>query len=574
MAASFGAETPILSYGPRAHADPGGRNDRVWVYWPAWAFRVVAPEFRDRSFNVLQKAVLGMLRASRLTAAELGGRLGVHPELAAFVSTELQEQGRLDANRTVTKRGVDLLEQESEESANLVPGWVFRDPWSGNLWPFVASSLEQARTVPGETGAGHPLLDLGTTGSPWRQRAWMQLPPDGRGADLPDAREILRAALRHERLGRRRQQVGVHLDGDVDGINAGGLDLKRLSGIEPEPAPVFLVSFLYMPRDGDERDGDWYACDFFGRGSDPALRRLVVRAAEEDEGGGLARRLDRLLGLTPHGDFDTFRRAVQGRKRKADRLLERALTIDVRRHAVAGPLADVIDGWLEIREPGDTARRRLGHVLTDCRRTLEKLFGEVSGEWPLAGVADRLPRNKEAKEELLRRTARDVGLAGLSSQLCGVPKYQVQAVSKYGDYWRLRPLVVATLLRARDDREHPLRSAARKAPDVLERIERVASLGGEAAHGGGDGRPDVDTVNAAVQETLEIVGLLLGLSIRPIEEVMPSGQEEQEQEQAKGNPQPDRRPSIPASVRPSEAARRLTGGGHRGSAQGGRERCN
>ena len=526
MAMSFGPETPILSYGPRAHANPGGRNDREWVYWPAWAFRVVAPELRDRPFNVLQKAVLGMLRASRLTAAELGERLGVHPELVGFVFTELQEQGRLDADWKVTRRGIDLLEDEWEESANLVPGWMFRDPWSGNLWPFVASSLEYARTVPGETGTGYPLLDLGTTGSPWRQRAWAQRPPDDFRVEPPDAHEILRAALRHKRLGRRRQQVGVHLDEDMDGVNAVGLDLDRLSGIDPEPTPVFLVSFLYVPRDGDDGDDDWHACDFFGRGSDPALRRLVVRAAEDDEGRGLARRLDRLLGLTSHGDFDTFRRAVQGRKRRADRLLERALTIDVRRHAVADPLADVIDGWLEIQDLGDIAQRRLGYVLTDCRRTLEKLFGEVSKAWPLAGVADRLPRNKEAKEELLRRTARDVGLAGLSSQLCGVPKYQVQAVIKYGDHWRLRPLVVATLLRARDDQEHPLRSAAQMAPDVLERIERVASLGGEAAHGGGDGRLDADTVNAAVQETLEIAGLLLGLSIRPIEEVMPSGQEE------------------------------------------------
>ena len=254
MAASFGAETPILFYGPRAHANPGGRNDREWVYWPAWAFRVVAPEFRDRAFNVLQKAVLGMLRASRLTAAELGERLGVHPELATFVATELREQGRIHADWTVTKRGADLLEDEWEESANLAPGWVFRDPWSGNLWPFVASSLEYARTVPGETGGGYPLLDLGTTGSPWRQRASMQLPPDGQGSKPPDAREILRAAIRHKRLGRRRQHVGVHLDEDVEDVNAAGLDLNRVSGIEPEPTLVFLVLFLSVPRDGDEGD--------------------------------------------------------------------------------------------------------------------------------------------------------------------------------------------------------------------------------------------------------------------------------------------------------------------------------
>ena len=527
MAASFGAETPILFYGPRAHlhANPGGRNDREWVYWPAWAFRVVAPEFRDRSFNVLQKAVLGVLRASRLTAAELGERLGVHPELAAFVVTELQEQGRIDAEWKVTKRGVDLLEQESEESANLVPGWVFRDPWSGNLWPFVASSLEYAHT--GRDKRGYPVLELGKTGNPWRQSAWMQLPSAGCGAKPPDAREIVRAALRHKRLGRRRQQVGVHLDEDIDGVDAVGLDLNRLSGIDPEPTPVFLVSFLYVPRDGDDCDDDWHACDFFGRGSDPALRRLVIRVAEEDEKQHLARRLDRLLGLTRHGDFDTSRRAARGRKRKAERLLERALTIDVRHHVVAEPLEEMLDGWLELRElGGDAGQRHRGGVLTSGRKALERLLRDVAEKWPLAGIADRLSGDRKTDVELLRRTARDIGLTELPDALSGVKKNQVRAVSDYDDSWRLRPLVVATLLRAREAPGHPLRSAAGKAPAVLERIERVASLGGEAAHGSGDGRFDAGSVNTAVQETLEVAGLLLDLPVRSIEEVMRSGQEE------------------------------------------------
>ena len=528
MVMSFGRETPILSYGPRAHANPGGRNDREWVCWPAWAFQVVAPEFRERPFNVLQKAVLGVLRASRLTATELGGRLGVHPELAAFVVGELQEQGRVDAEWAVTRRGADLLERESEESANLVPGWVFRDPWSGNLWPFVASSLEHARTVPSEKGAGWPLLDLGTTGSPWRQRAWMQLPPVGSGAEPPDAREIVRAALRHKRLERRGQQIGIHVDEDIDGVNAVGLDLKRLSVIEPEPAPIFLVSFLYVPPDEDDRDDDWHACDFFGRGSDPALRRIVNQAAEEDGKQGLARRLDRLIRLTRHGDLDASRCAARRRRRAAGRLLERTLTIDVRHRAVAEPLMEMLDGWLELRDLGDGAagQRHRNGVLLSCRKTLERLFREVAGSWPLTGVADRLCNDRRVNEELLRRAARDVGLATPPEALYGVRKGQVRAVADYDDSWRLRPFVAATLLRAQDVEDHPLRSAAGKAPDLLARIEVVTSRGGEAVHSAQDDRFDIDTVNTTVRNTLEITGLLLNLPVQPIEEVMPSGQEE------------------------------------------------
>ena len=146
----------------------------------------------------------------------------------------------------------------------------------------------------------------------------MQYPPGGRGrncpgggftaAGTPDAREILRAALRHKRLERRSRHFGGWEDEDIEAASPVGLDLNRISSIEAEPEPVFLVSYLYVPRVGDDGDLDWHACDFFGRGSDPALRRLVFRVAAADEKQHLARRLDRLLGRTLHGNFDSLRR--------------------------------------------------------------------------------------------------------------------------------------------------------------------------------------------------------------------------------------------------------------------------
>src|SRR5262245_5229638 len=96
MATSFSTETSVLMYRPVAHANPGPRNERAWLLWPAWAYRVVSPELQPRRINILQHAVLAILRASRLTAVEIGERLGVHAELAGFVVSELQIQGRVD----------------------------------------------------------------------------------------------------------------------------------------------------------------------------------------------------------------------------------------------------------------------------------------------------------------------------------------------------------------------------------------------------------------------------------------------------------------------------------------------
>ena len=259
-----------------------------------------------------------------------------------------------------------------------------------------------------------------------------------------------------------------------------GVNLHRLTSIESVPEPVFLVSFLYVPREGD--DIDWHACEFFGRGSDPALRRLVVRVAEDNE--GLARQLDRLLGRLKHGDFAQFKRVEEERHSRARRLIERTLTIDMVPHRkLADALVEMIEGWLELHDLGDAAgRRRRRDVLTSCRRSLERLFVEIRRDWPLAGLADRLShQDKETNEAVMQIAAVEVGLTGLPDAIRHVKPGQIRAVSDYDDDWRLRPLVAATLLGARTDTNHPLRSAAEKAPDLLERIERVVALAGEAA---------------------------------------------------------------------------------------------
>ncbi|RMG15898.1 MAG: hypothetical protein D6729_11790, partial [Deltaproteobacteria bacterium] len=447
----------------------------------------------------------------------MGELLGVHPELAAFVVAELQTQGRVDEDWKVTKRGLDLLDEEQEESASLVPGWVFRDPWNDALWPFVASSLEYAQTE--RSDAGYPVLNLGTTGRPWRQRAWMQFPPTEWEGSMPDAREVLQAALRHARLGRRSCRLTMWDDepGTVDPVS---IDLNRISTIEPEAEPVFLVTYLYVPQDGDDADLDWHACDFFGRGSSPTLRRLVARVARHDK--GLANELDALLGRTLHGGFKEFKRAAAAREYQARKLLEGALTIDIEPHRIADALAELLESWLEVRDLDEAAAqwRRRG-VLASCRIVLERLFREVAETWPLDGVADQLSRDdREVNAARLRGTAVALGLDEVPPALCRVTQRQVRSVSEYDDSWRLRPLIVATMLRARDVDGHPLRVAAQKDPSLLGKIEHVIVSAGGAVHDGQPDHFDLASLEACVQETLEIVGLLLNLPLRPIREVL------------------------------------------------------
>lgn len=519
MARSFGPETPVLWYRPRAARahDPGGRNDRVWLLWPAWAFRVIAPEIRERRINLLQKAVLAMLRASKMSAEEIGKRLGIHRELAAFVVLELQGQGRVDENWNLTRAGLALLQEEQMEAANLAPGWVFRDPWNGALWPFVATSLERARTERGEDG--FPVLDLGTTGKPWLQRAWMQSPPDEAVAEPPDAKEILRAAVRQARLSRRAERIEVGHEEGALMTEIPRLDLERVSRIETAAEPVFLVTYLYVPKDGIESDLDWHACDFFSRGSSPVLRQLVTKVASKDK--HLARTLDRLMGRTIYGSFGELERVITERSRRARSALEAALTIDVHQHGVSEPLGEAIDAWFEVRDLGDAAASwRLRGVLTACRRTLERLFRDIARRWPLSGISQRLTRDQvELNRARVQGAAAAVGLADVPDALMKVSQGKVWWVSERDDGSGLRALVTATILRAADDPNHPLCIAASRAPDLLTRIERVTVHAGAAAHDTEDTQFEISTVESSINVTIEVVGLLLGLPARALNEV-------------------------------------------------------
>ena len=518
MAASFGPETAMLSYGQDPHANPGGRNDRVWLGWPVWAFSVVAPELRSNRLNALQKVVLGVLRASKLTAAELGHRLGIHRELAAFVVADLQGRQHVDSDGAVTEAGLKLLEDELAESTKLVPGWVFRDGLEGRLLPFVAATLEYARTLP--DGGRYPPLDLGTTGSPWRQSVWRLAPPQDSRSDAPTPREILAAADQSQRLERRWQRIGTFEDEESQAVS--GIDLDRLTSIEPEPQPVFLVTYLYTPR-GQHADGDWYACELFGRGYDPALRGKVIAAAHRDQ--RFAEQLDkRLFADTRYDSSASFQRAAADRQAKSRGLLAMVLTIGIEKHAVVQPLREMLEAYLEWHElGGQSDQRRARSILMECRRTLEQLFAGVGEEHCLRGFWRKLScEDPEFNTSVLQAAAEQIGLNTLPPAMLRVKQSLVRAASDHHDAWRLRPLVVATLLRAKDDPMHPLAKAATREPAVLERVERVTARGGKAAHEN-DGAELGETLEQVVQDTLDVCGLLLDLPTKALKEVMSGG---------------------------------------------------
>src|SRR5262249_35813274 len=112
-------------------------------------------------------------------------------------------------------------------------------------------------------------------------------------------------------------------------------------------------------------------------------------------------------------------------------------------------------------------------------------------------------------EELLAAIATQVGLAApLPKGLARVRKGKVQAAADRGEQ-SVRPLALAALLAAYRDVRHPLRLAARRFPDLLHQVHRLARIRDEMGAADGDREVDPTGVLRVVPVVYRVIEALL-----------------------------------------------------------------
>ena len=520
MAFNFTPEQPVLNFGPRHHAR---WRHRQFLLWPAWAYRVVAPRVRQRQLNVLQRAVLGLCRAGQYRAEAIADNLSIHVDLAAFIVTELTDLGNLDAHGLPTEHGIQVLEKDSIETQQMVAGYVFQDPWVGDLWPRFVESLDYCELEYNDKG--FPSLLLGPTGKPRRYRTFTVLPRSEVVPVTPSASAVVEAVARH-RKGLRFKDADESDDEPIGDFVASGVQISRVSFVEEDPQPVFLTSYLYVPE-SDAAAMDWYACDPFGLGQSVRLRRRVEGVMNDVP--ALFGVVNELVGQTLHAGYEDQRRWLEAIQLQAGLELDRRLTVNIRTHASFEQLLAMESARHEMRSLGrDCPERKTNEVLRSCVKVLETVFSSMATAHPLGDIWKRVyvPRvdgrtgnqrlvqqqDRAVLAALYESAIRSVGFADpIPQALVNVKAGQIRSVAAYGDHWRLRPLVTATALLADRDPIHPLRRVARQDPLLLNVIDEIATLGGGAGHANG---ADISVSDAEqqVEKVYEVVSTVLGLT--------------------------------------------------------------
>ena len=524
MAFNFTREDAVLNFGPRRPREHTKRTSWEYILWPAWSYRVVAPRVRDRQLNMFQRAVLGLCKAGQQDFTSIGQRLSIHPDLAAFILVELCDLGYVDGDGLATDQGLRVLEDDAHDVHDMVAGYVFQDPWTGDLWPRFVEQLDYCDLEFDESG--FPKLLLGTTGKPWRQGAFMVLPNGAPTPTQPSPAKVVSAVAGH-RKGMRYADDLSEWEDDLGqpGYSPSTVHIDRVSFIEEEPTPVFLMTYLYLTESSSSA-GDWHACDPFGLGASVRLRRRVEQVMQEEP--NLYNVVNRLVGRVLHDGLEEQRRWVEQLRTMAAIEVEGRLGVNIRTHPAFEQILSMEFARQETSLLGrDCPESKLQAALRECVKVLEMLLAEIGQRYSLINAIERvrvtkidrrtgrrsvgLQQDKRWLQALFNAAAKDIGfLVPLPKAMLFATAGKIQAAAQPGGHWQLRPLLVATLLAVDSHRDHPFRRAARIAPDLLDKIDTIATKGGGAGHAD-SATTTLHDVNATVDLTYTVISILSGL---------------------------------------------------------------
>ncbi|WP_146101716.1 hypothetical protein [Rhodopila globiformis] len=467
----FDRTTPIVDFG--ATSSPLRREAHRWLVWPALAYKVLLPSRGNPPFNVFQRAALDMCRAGVSNAEAISRRLALPLDLIGFVIEQLLSIGMLDEARAPTHRALRLMNHDDEPSEVQDAGYVFVDGVDGRrVWPRVhRGSLP---IVDAEFEHSKAKFQRGTPGRPEQVLANVVWPGSGAQPSAPSAYEAQRAARHHARRVRafRREVSRGDADDVLDGLKSAGLRV-----IDVEPEPIFVASYVFLPKDARQRS--WLVADPLGLGISDVLRPGLTKLAKQGK-HGLPELLEKVAGQAWHVDEGDLALYLAEATKAATGRVERRLG-DAATLLPADVLARLADA--DVRLEGAQTAKPIEDFLGNAYAALECVFGWMVSLYPDPSLFSALGDNAPENAPLLRRVAEQVGftVSSRTLPLLSVTRGIVKGAICFGNK-TLPGRLAAALLAAQRNSDHPLVTLAAREPDALECFAEIGRLRINASH--------------------------------------------------------------------------------------------
>lgn len=479
--ATFDNVKGILNFGvPR-------RTEGIeYIMWPVFAYRLTAPVLPvQHKSNPLERALLGLVRAGIIEPIELAGFLGIAPELAEHIIRRLKGgyQPALDARMQLTNEGRSVLDDEDAEASKEATGWIFQDPWSGELWDRFVKDLP---TVPvtGERRVGGGFateIDLGTEGKPFLYTPWV-IEPKTIVHIQPQAADILRSVRLLDNKGNKHEH-----DDDVDNRELRQADVSKVTYLDALPETMYCVTALKADLNSDNRDA-WKIGDIFQpRKESMRLRRALTLQLPAYP--FIADRLAKLLGLQHVDQGISLAEFFKGADAVAELEIEGRFGVLADKFNMKDRLVELAKKWQVMRSVGEAADPE--PVLLACGKVAERLMKQVLASAPverrkLLANHLNLKRGNKCDKLLGQDTAGSItslGYLKVPKSLLSLDQGKLNHALIKGTE-SLMPLTLAALLCAVVADRHPLRALALSNPDLLSDIAAISEGRNPVAHDG------------------------------------------------------------------------------------------
>jgi hypothetical protein len=398
-----------------------------YFLWPVHEFKVLVTEPRPSKAGLdpFERAVLGASIAGVRTGSETARVLGLHEDFATQVLTRLAGRDLIAINGAPTRKGQEVLGGDHPDIARPAVVYAYRDLYSSQLWPRVATRETRRECVVEYDERGHPTVRLGTDGDPRRKPAFVVHPSrNGSPGGAPDPAELQRAIAGNARTAAR----------------AGGRSRRNatrpgpVSLVEDRGASVYLVAHIVKTRRAEDR---WVATDPFGLGTFRSFEQWVYARATE------LPQLGKWLGTV---DLPTAADEPTSDPDDAEADLERCRAL------------------LELVEGGDNVARR--HLVVTLRDAIATLLHEYWQRKPIASPETALTGSARVDRALIDRLARQAGLVPVLLERTRSPEQLAEAVDS--GVGTPGTILAALLLSYPVDRASPIVCLADEFPDLFE----------------------------------------------------------------------------------------------------------
>jgi len=378
--AAFVESGMYLEFGSK----PRGKRKKKPLLWPVLVHRVLYPDPKRPQLNLLQRAVLGLIRARTVSAEEMGALTGLHLNLIKLILAQGVSNGWLVASAdALTIKGEGLLDGEDVAEANMKSGYVLQDALTGQFWPRLIGQLSQWQPV--DPLARYPEF------KPERKTGNSIRPflLSGKRAELPalDHESLMLAYRDYRDDYRANQQLGqsVQLSEQIS--------LQGVQRLDDVPQAARVLVWVTSDEEGLEL---WLVKDPFGlRENAWWLQEPLTQALEHDK--NLLAQLQPLVSV-PRADNQSVDEWLEALRKQTELqvLIEYPWVErqpDIKRHL----------GALLVRQEklqqGDKSPQELDAALVESQKLLEVVMQWLIRTYP-ANVG-QLPKKPNINEVIL-----------------------------------------------------------------------------------------------------------------------------------------------------------------------------